>query len=329
MWVKYFFIAFWIFWGCTPSVSTDEKVTDRSKKENKVEHNTDIDQDTINERTDDLTANIVAELEIPALLYREKIIRHLAYTLSYSEEHEQARWVAYELTAAETAKRYERSDRFEPDPRVATGTAGDLDYKGSGYDRGHLAPAGDMSWSAQAMQESFYYSNMSPQDPGFNRGIWKRLEEQVRDWAIDYGKVYVVTGPVLKKGLPQIGVHDVTIPQSYFKVILATSGNETIAIGFLMPNSGSRSHIKYYAVSVDDVEKETGIDFFPLLENKLEQRVEARNCQECWTWNAYKANTKGSTANNGISVQCTGRTKKGLRCKRRTKNSSGRCYQHQ
>jgi len=119
------------------------------------------------------------------------IVEHSAYSLGYNEDHDQATWVAYTLTGAQaTSKLYERTDIFRDDPAVVTGSATLADYKGSGYDRGHLAPARDMTWSRTAMSESFYMSNMSPQIPGFNRGIWKQLESQVRQYAVDRGLIY-------------------------------------------------------------------------------------------------------------------------------------------
>ena len=157
----------------------------------------------------------IVDLEIPMMKGDIPIIRHLGYSFQYSEKHEQAFWVAYELTKKETEKAFERTNEFIPDPSVSTGTATVGDYSKSGYDRGHLAPAADMGWSAQAMKESFYFSNMSPQEPGFNRGIWKKLEEQVRTWAKAYDSIYVVTGPVLKDGLVQLGPNGVSIPKYY------------------------------------------------------------------------------------------------------------------
>jgi endonuclease G len=146
----------------------------------------------------DTSKVIRRDLELPAVKKGEQVIRHAGYSFVYNEAYEQAAWVAYELTEKETDKQYDRTDKFIPDPSVITGSATDSDYSGSGYDRGHLAPAADMGWSSTSMAESFYFSNMSPQVPGFNRGIWKRLEEQVRSWAIEYDTIYVVTGPVLK-----------------------------------------------------------------------------------------------------------------------------------
>lgn len=162
----------------------------------------------------------IEKLEIPKTDSVNLIIEHAGYSFRYSEPHEQPLWVAYELTAAETMKSVERTDRFIPDPKVPTGTATNKDYEKSGYDRGHLAPAADMGWSAQAMAESFYFSNMSPQIPEFNRGIWKNLEGLVRNWAQVNGSIYIVTGPVLKPGLKTIGPNRVSVPEHYYKVVL-------------------------------------------------------------------------------------------------------------
>jgi len=117
-------------------------------------------------------STVIPRLEIPQTTSQDLIISHTGYTFLYSEQYEQAKWVAYELTSEETRKTNERTNKFIVDTKVKTGSANDRDYAGSGYDKGHLAPAGDMSWSATTMSESFYYSNMSPQFPGFNRGIW-------------------------------------------------------------------------------------------------------------------------------------------------------------
>ena len=246
--------------------------------------------------------------------------------------------MAYELTKKETEKAYSRTDNFIPDPFVKTGTAGQADYSGSGFDRGHLAPAADMGWSKQAMEESFYFSNMSPQAPSFNRGIWKRLEEQVRSWAIVYDSVYVVTGPVLQEGLPTIGANKVSVPKYYYKVILDNTGKDKKAIGFLMANEASKGELTAFAVPVDRIEKETGIDFFNKLPDNFESKVEKELCLTCWSWSITKPqnateeeeekdddNSKGA----GVKNQCKGVTKAGTRCKRSCSEGSSYCYQHQ
>ena len=148
-----------------------------------------------------LTTILAAEIELPQVEEGEVVIRHVGYTLSYNEIHEQANWVAYELTAEEVAGEVERKDAFRADPEVESGSAALADYRGSGYDRGHLAPVADMKWSAEAMAESFYMSNMSPQKPEFNRGIWKKLEMKVRGWATREEAVLIVTASAKTKFL--------------------------------------------------------------------------------------------------------------------------------
>ncbi len=211
-----------------------------------------------------------------------EIVCHAGYILSYNEEHEQANWVAYELTKKETRGKFKRTNKFIADSSISTGSATSQDYKKSGYDQGHLAPAADMAWSKTAMKESFYYSNMSPQLPSFNRDIWKKLEEHVRDWAVDDKAVYVVTGPVLTEGLSTIGPNKVSVPKYYYKVILDYTLPEIKGIGFIMPNAGSKKPLKTYAVTIDSVEKFTGIDFFYRLPDDQEGVIEESMDTGAW-----------------------------------------------
>ena len=213
-------------------------------------------------------------LACPAAKPTETIFSHTAYSFSYNEKHEQANWVAYLLTKAHLGAGVERSDRFVEDPIVSTGTASNQDYAKSGYDRGHLAPAADMSWSEKVMQESFYFSNMSPQLPGFNRGIWKRLEEQVRDWALLYDSLYIVTGPVLSPDLAHIGPNQVSIPKHYFKALISLKEKKGIA--FYMPNQKSEAPLLQFAMSIDALEEIVGLDLFHLLPELLEQQLESK-----------------------------------------------------
>jgi endonuclease G len=276
-----------------------------------------------------IKATNITKLELPKTNSKDKIITHTGYSLLYNETHEQANWVAYELTKEETNKLFERTDKFISDPKVKTGTASENDYEGSGYDRGHLAPASDMGWSANTMAESFYYSNMSPQTPSFNRGIWKNLEELVRTWAIENNTVYVVTGPVLTNGLQTIGQNKVTIPNYYYKVILDYTEPNIKGIGFILPNTGSKEQLQYYAVSIDSVEKMTGIDFFPLLQDDQEDLIEKTLCIKCWSWKNIKTAIEKNENKAAESVQCNGVTKAGEKCKNKTLNISGYCYHHE
>ncbi|MFT4666009.1 MAG: endonuclease G [Polaribacter sp.] len=207
-----------------------------------------------------------------------QIINHEFYSLSYSEEHEQAEWVAYELTKESLiVPNVKRTGNFRPDPKVSKASASDRDYRGSGYDRGHMAPAGDMAFSKNAMSQTFYMSNMSPQIRNFNGGIWRELEENVRDWAYQNKHLYVVTGPVLKGAMQeQIGHNRVSVPKTYYKVILDYTEPEAKAIAFLMDNEISYQPLDKYAVTIDEVEALTGIDFFhALLDDETEERLES------------------------------------------------------
>ena len=275
-------------------------------------------------------ATTISHLEIPRTLPKDFIVVHAGYALLYNELHEQATWVAYNLTRAETKKVASRTNKFIPDPLVKTYSANNRDYAGSGYDRGHLAPAGDMGWSAITMAESFYYSNMSPQVPAFNRGIWKRLEELVRTWALENDAVYVVTGPVLTDGLSAIGPNDVSVPLYFYKVILDYTAPDIKGIGFILPNAGSGESLQNYAVTIDSVEKLTGIDFYPALPDRQEKQMESYLCIPCWSWRNGTSPRAKVVAHqkSSASVQCKGTTKAGNRCKNRTLNLTGYCYQH-
>lgn len=201
-----------------------------------------------------------------------EIVKHTYYTLAYSEEHEQAFWVYYVLTPDFINGTVSRTDDFRPDPLVSTGSASLADYSGSGYDRGHLCPAADMKLNKTSMSESFFLSNMSPQVASLNRGKWSSLEDQVRKWALAYGGLNVVTGPIFKDNIASIGADNVTVPGYYYKVLY--SDQKKIMIGLILPNASSSKSLDQFVVTVDEIEAETGIDFFPGLEDKFEDQLE-------------------------------------------------------
>ncbi len=270
---------------------------------------------------------------IPRLKPNDEVIRHSGYTLSFNCKFKLAYWVAYELTREKTFGNNERTNKFIPDPDSKCTTATNQDYQNSGYDRGHLAPAGDMKWSSTAMAESFYYSNISPQNRSFNRGIWKKLESLVRTWAEEYGDVYIVTGPILMANLPTIGIHHVAVPEYFYKVILDYTKPDIKGIGFIIPNEKAFEPLQYYAVTIDSVEKVTGIDFFPLLPDDQERIIESSINLKNWSWQSSsssntKTNSPSRKDDRSVSVQCSGITKSGTRCKRMTKSPNGKCWQH-
>ena len=235
------------------------------------------------------------DLSLPHINESDQIIQHSAYTLNYSEQHEQASWVAYTLTSTHIRGTVNRTNDFREDYKVKTESASLFDYKGSGYDRGHLAPAGDMKWSSTAMSESFYMSNMSPQLPGFNRGIWKKLESNVRNWARDNGELYVVTGPILTGNYPTIGANQVSIPHYYYKVILDYKEPDIKGIGFILPHEKSSSSLQSFVISIDEVERRTGFDFYHSLPDSIEKQIESNVDVSKWSFRSSKNYSSGST----------------------------------
>ncbi len=212
----------------------------------------------------------------------DALLEYKGFALGYREHDEQAAWVSYCLTKTELrASKTKRSEDFRRDPAVPSGSATLEDYKGSGYDRGHLAPAADMAFHARAMSESFLLSNMSPQHKSFNRGVWSRLEDQVREFARQRGKVWVVTGPVLDQPLEQVGPSQVSVPRAFFKVLYAPKPRPAM-LGFLLPNAASSEPLRQFAVSVDSVEAVTGLDFFSRLPDAQERRLEATRHPSEW-----------------------------------------------
>ena len=219
-----------------------------------------------------------ADFILPSFRPDDEIVRHDGYSLRFRDQYKQADWVAYPLLPEEINGTTDRDgSSFRPDPAVSTGSALPSDYTRSGYDRGHLAPAGDFKFSRRMMQETFYMSNVSPQVPQFNRGIWKELEELTRRWALRDNGLYVVTGPVLKPGLPTIGrATEVSVPGKFYKVILYCNKPEVRMIGFLLDNEASDSSLKQFVVPVDQIEQLTGIDFFSKMPDNLERELESK-----------------------------------------------------
>jgi endonuclease G len=211
----------------------------------------------------------------------------------YSEKHEQAKWVAHIIPPDVVRGNEGRSNDFRIDPLIKTGSsveedyfiktpkpneAGKFDYKGFGFDRGHLAPSADFRWSQRALSESFFYSNMSPQRGEFNRDSWAKLEDMMRGYIYrnPTAYLYVITGGVLKDDLPKIpeAKNNVTIPEKYYKIVVDLEKKRAIA--FLMPNKKADYPHESYATSIDEIEKLTGFDFFHQLDDQLESELEAQ-----------------------------------------------------
>jgi endonuclease G len=204
----------------------------------------------------------------------KQVIKHDYFTLSYNESYEQAEWVFYQLKKNFIKNNDFKRPFFVLDPKVATGSADWRNYKKSGFDKGHLCPAGDMEFAIDAYNDTFFTSNISPQRNDFNAGIWNRLEQKVRYWAVKYDGIYVVTAGVLEPSLKTIGKENVAVPKFFYKILLDTSRGEFKMIAFLIPNEPSNKPLYDFVVSVDRIEKMTGIDFFSVLDDKIESQLE-------------------------------------------------------
>lgn len=228
----------------------------------------------------------LSNVEIPVIEddRSNRKITHKGFSLSYNYDWKIPNWVAYELTDVEVAGEVPRYDRFKPDPMVPKNvTAVTDDYKHSGYDRGHMAPAADMKWDEQVMKESFYLSNICPQNPNLNGGAWKDLEEQVRDLASQKGSIFVVCGPIVNNTDKTIGMNKVVVPQAFFKVLLQEEDGQLHAIGFIYENISGRKPMSTYARTIDEVEELTNINFFPSLPDEIEEKIEAEVDFSKWT----------------------------------------------
>ncbi len=220
-------------------------------------------------------------------LHDDQIISRVTYDLSYNDEHEVANWVGHTIGTKELRNCVQRSDAFRVDPLVKNGSSTPADYANSGYDRGHLLPAGDMKFDATAMKDTFYMSNMTPQPPKFNRGRWSVLENLARAWGLKYKKIWIVSGPILKENLPKIGVkNQVSVPADYFKVILRQDGQSFKGIGFLMSTEVPYTGLTPYALPINQIEDLSGVDFFPTLEDTVEEEIESELKLDDWDFTA-------------------------------------------
>jgi len=213
-----------------------------------------------------------------------QIVKHDYFTLSYNEKFEQAEWVAYELKKNNIRNSNYKRPYFIEDPKVATHSADWRNYKNSGYDKGHLCPAADMEFDLKAYNDTFYTSNISPQLHDFNGGVWNRLEQKVRYWATKYNGVYVITGGILQPSLKTIGKEKVSVPRYFYKVLLNNTNGNYKMIAFLIPNEKSDKPLYTFVVSVDSIEKMTGIDFFPKLDDKTENFLEKSSDYKSWSF---------------------------------------------
>jgi len=223
---------------------------------------------------------------LPTQELGDQLVRYNYYTVSYSSQHKNAEWAAYELLGArlDLSTRTKRKN-FKSDPNIDS-EASSSEYRNSGYDRGHLVPAHDMNFNETAMSESFYMTNVSPQVPDFNRGIWKSLEGKVRKWAKKEKRLYVITGPLLKKTVEdaeRISPTGPTIPRGFFKIVVDYEGGEKKGIAFMFKNKDIDQPLEQFVTTIDLVERYTNLDFFPNLTAEEERTIESVSDISLWT----------------------------------------------
>ncbi len=201
-------------------------------------------------------------------------ICHLGYGINYNFETKVAHFVVDHIKVSDLAKNAKRKDNFRMDPKVDDDKEATLaDYAKSGYDRGHIAPAANFSSSVEEMSESFYLTNMMPQNANNNRGIWKKTEGMARDFATKYGEVYVISGTIYE-GEPVVMGNNVLVPSHVYKIIIDPKNKR--AMSFLFPNTKLRVRdLPNYIVSIKEIEKRSGVNFNPLLPEDSMEAVKA------------------------------------------------------
>lgn len=224
------------------------------------------------------------KIELPALESTDYIVEYEGYTSSYNVLTQTPEWVAYELTKEETYGEAVREGKFfSPDERVLLPQPDDYDYRGSGWTRGHLAPAADFRWSDDAMWETFHFTNCCPQDEDLNNGMWNTLEKKCRTWARKFGKVYIVTGPITGENrYGTIGDSHVVIPDAFFKAIMTEHNGNWHSIAFIMQNRSYNKNMQGCAMTVDQLEEATGFDFFSAMDDSTESEAEKEYHLNFW-----------------------------------------------
>ncbi len=205
----------------------------------------------------------VAPYGLPQIeLSNSQVICRRGYVLQHDNQARIPVWVSYTLSRAQTLACAPRPDRFEPEPLLRPSQRSDMtDYRRSGYDQGHMAPNADLSWDPQVQRESFYLSNIAPQLPGLNRGLWRELEAIVRAWAYERGSLTIYVGPIYNRQSPHtIGANRVVVPVAFFKIVIDNQTSTHLA--FYFPHVDNLpDHVRYAQTTVARIQAETGVQF--------------------------------------------------------------------
>lgn len=269
-----------ICFSCNKNRESENSIADTDV----INNETIIDKDERNNESRKSLSYEDTEFDFLPSSKTNQVVKHTYYTLSYNEKFEQVEWVAYELKKSYIKNNNFKRPFFIEDPKVTTGSADWKNYKNSGYDKGHLCHAGDMEFALGAYNDTFFTSNISPQMHDFNDGIWNRLEQKVRYWAVNYNGIYVITGGVLKESSQKIGREEVLVPKYFYKILLNSDQGKIKIIAFLVPNANINKPLSSFVVSVDHIEEMTGIDFFPKLKDDLENQLEKSGDYKNWSF---------------------------------------------
>lgn len=225
-----------------------------------------------------------SDIELPKSIDNrsEIILKREAYTVSYNKDTKIPNWVAWHLTSEHVDGEYKRTGGYQEDIEVPKPRATKEDYDCTRWSHGHMCPAADNKWDRKAMKESNLLTNICPQDRSLNSGLWNAIERNCRKWAVEYGDLYIVCGPVLlNREHETIGVNKIVVPEAFFKVILCLNPMPK-AIGYIVRNNEGTKKRDQYVNTVDEVERITGIDFFPALPDDIENEVEAYANLDDW-----------------------------------------------
>lgn len=222
------------------------------------------------------------ELMMPATGDREQLIQQQAFSLSYNSSYVQPSWVTYKITVSD-ADRTEINGKYKPNPIVTTRSADKKDYSEGGYLMAQYINYFDIQKGKDAVEESFYMTNITPMKLAFHKHIWLKCEDLIRLWLKTTDALHIITGPVLTESpFPTIGKNNVSVPKRFYKVVYDSKNQK--AIGFIFKNGISSGTLKSYAVSIDEIEDLTGIDFLSSLPDDIEEKVESETDYEFWNF---------------------------------------------
>ena len=260
-------VIFLLFVAITAALGLKGRVLSESTVEN---------VHSVRQDTQEVQDNATDSIDIPLPLQdvSEQILYRKGYIVSYNKDLKIPNWVAWHLTAAHVEGEVKRpKNAWHEDTQVPLPRATDGDYRNSGWTRGHMCPAGDNKWNAQAMYESFLFTNACPQNANLNSGDWHEIEKACRRWAGKYGDIYIVCGPVLfRQQHTTVGQNQVVVPEAFFKVIVRFNPTPK-GIGFICRNTDGNRKKDFYVNTINQTERITGIKFFPSLSGEIAAQV--------------------------------------------------------